>query len=69
MIKIHPDHVDNALGTIRKFGQFIGEIGDLRYYIVDGKLWCHSPLAGKVYRCDNPEEKEETVERIKRLAN
>ncbi len=47
---------DNAVGMLQgKHSLFLGWIGNIRYYVVDGKVWSHD-LEGEVCRCDDDEE-------------
>lgn len=56
MIDIKPECHLNAVGMLKsKPSYFLGWIGDVRYYLVDGKAWSLTP-AGQVARSDDSEE-------------
>lgn len=54
MVKIKIDCQDNAAGMLRTCAAFLGWIGDIRYYMLDGRAWSIGPYG--VARSDDGEE-------------
>jgi hypothetical protein len=67
MVTIKPDCQFNALGMLRsKPGYFIGQIGEVRYYVVDGKAWSLD-AKGRIARSDSPAETRRIVRMVREL--
>lgn len=59
MIQIKHSCIENAVGMLRsKPEYFIGEMGDLRFYVVDGVTWSYSPFNRSVSRSECDDEAE-----------
>ena len=53
-MKIKDENAGNAIRMLEKDGTFLGWIGDIRYYVLDGKAWSvctasYTPTSGEVH--------------------
>lgn len=55
----------NALQMLKTTATFVGAIGDIAYYVLDGKAWTVD--AGIVYRSEDSDESTEMINKVKRL--
>lgn len=58
---------DSAISMLLNKGQFLGWVGDLRYYVLDGEAWC--VRHGLVYRSEDQEESEQIIRQVRDLNN
>jgi len=67
MTRNKPGCAENAIGMLESRPHyFIGWIGDIRYYVVDGRAWSRT-LDGRVARSDDPEETSRIVRSVRAL--
>lgn len=68
MTIISQDCTDNAIGMLHsKPFFFLGWVGNIRYYVVDGKAWSLT-LGGSVSRSDDSRETDRIVRMVKGLS-
>lgn len=65
MVKIKKDCRENAAGMLRSRATFLGWIGNIRYYVLDGKAW--SINGAVVARSTNDEETRRIISDCKSL--
>ena len=70
MITVKPECQDNAIGMLQsKHSRFLGWVANIRYYLVDGKVWSW-PFGGdaKVCRSDSSHETDAIVKMVRDLS-
>ncbi len=61
MTRIKSECQENAAGMLRgKQSRFLGWIGDIRYYMLDGKVWSLT-LDGRVAHTDDDSDRDQLL--------
>lgn len=64
MKRIKAECVDSAIGMLNsKHSKFIGWVGNIRYYVVDGKVWSWA-FGGNVARSDDQAESDQIIKSV-----